>query len=443
MPKPAWLNRTVVGAGLTSFLADVGYEMACSLIPGFLLAIGLPGDKAAAVLGAVEAIAEFVSNAAKLLVGWFSDRIGRRKVFVVGGYALTGSAFALIAVGGTWPFVVLAKSLAWLGKGLRGPLRNAIITDAVDPAHRGKAFGFHRAGDTCGAVLGPLLAAAFLIWGPWEHSEGSTLGFRFAFWFTVIPGMAAAVTFALLVREVRFTPKPGLRLGASVGAMPKRYRTFLVGVGLFGVGDFSHLLLIALATSSAVDISLFDAWVGNPEEDYQGYRWRSYALAVGLPLVCYAWRNFCQAAAAFPAGWAADRHGHRRVLLVGYGLGAATMFAFAMLRLTQHHVTGLGPWLFLFALAGIYTAIQETVEPAIVPEFVPDPASRGTAFGLLATVNGFGDVIASLTVGLVAYAFGWPAALGYAALMMTVGTFWVSWLIPDENRLRSDGAGGS
>ena len=129
--KPSWLNRTVVGAGLTSFIADVGYEMACSLIPSFLLIIGLPSDKAAVVLGAIEAVAEFVSNGAKLIVGWYSDKIGKRKLFVVGGYALTGSAFALIAIGWSWPFVMLAKSLAWLGKGIRGPLRNAIISDAV------------------------------------------------------------------------------------------------------------------------------------------------------------------------------------------------------------------------------------------------------------------------------------------------------------------------
>ena len=181
-----------------------------------------------------------------------------------------------------------------------------------------------------------------------------------------------------------------------------------------------------------MDISLFEEWIGRPDADYEGYRWRSYAVAVGLPLMCYAWRNLCQAIAAFPAGWAGDRHGHRRVLLIGYGLGVVTMFAFATLRLSHVHVNGLFPWLVLFGLAGVFTAIQETVEPALVPEFVPDKQLQGTAFGLLAAVNGFGDVVASLTVGFVVYFFGWPAALGYAVVAMALGTMWISWALPDE-----------
>src|SRR5688572_22523270 len=192
MPSP-WLNRTVVGAGLTSFLADVGYELATALLPSFLLVLGLPAGYAASVLGAIEAAAEFLSNAAKLVVGWWSDRIGKRKALVVFGYALTGSAFALCAVAAAWPLVLAAKSLAWLGKGVRGPLRNAIITDAVDPAHRGKAFGFHRAGDTLGAVLGPLIAA-WLVWSNPPSFGGERLAdtFRAAFWFTLVPGLGAA-----------------------------------------------------------------------------------------------------------------------------------------------------------------------------------------------------------------------------------------------------------
>src|SRR5438067_13700174 len=150
-PPSTWLNRTVVGAGLTSFLADVGYEMATAALPTFLPLIGLTQDQAARVLGFIEGTADLLANAVKIAVGWYSDRIGKRKAFVVGGYALTGSAFALCALALSWPLVLVAKSLAWMGKGLRQPLRNAILADAVEPAHHGKAFGFHRAGDTLGA----------------------------------------------------------------------------------------------------------------------------------------------------------------------------------------------------------------------------------------------------------------------------------------------------
>ena len=152
-PSP-WLNRTVLGAGLTSFLADVGYEMATAILPAFLQMLRIPPESIGAVLGLIEGTADLLANAVKIAVGWYSDRIGQRKAFVVGGYALTGSAFALCALALAWPLVLVAKSLAWIGKGLRGPLRNAILADAVEPKDHGKAFGFHRAGDTLGAIAG-------------------------------------------------------------------------------------------------------------------------------------------------------------------------------------------------------------------------------------------------------------------------------------------------
>jgi MFS family permease len=410
-----WLNRTVVGAGLTSFLADVGYELATALLPSFLLVLGLPAGYAASVLGAIEAAAEFLSNAAKLVVGWWSDRIGRRKALVVFGYALTGSAFALCAVAAAWPLVLAAKSLAWLGKGIRGPLRNAIITDAVDPAHRGKAFGFHRAGDTLGAVLGPLIAA-WLLWqiplpnAPNYDPRGT---YSSAFWLTLLPGLGAAVTFWLLVREQRFTPKPGLRLGAAIEQLPRSYVRFLVPVGLFGLGDFSHVLLMLSAIQHFQVEVRGDYWGGpnvfTPET-------LNRAIAA---ILLYSWRNVCQAVAAFPAGALGDRIGHRKMLLVGYGLGAFTMLGFVWL-INTNPGWWLG-WIALFALAGVYMAIQEALEPAIVAELVPDKQLHGTAYGVLAVVNGLGDVGASLLVGWLVLAFGWGVGLTYAAAMMLVG----------------------
>jgi MFS family permease len=409
----SWLNRTVIGAGLTSFLADVGYELATALLAPFLRVLGLTRGQAGLALGAIEAAAEFVSNAAKLLIGWYSDRAGERKAFVVGGYALTGVAFAFCAVAVGWPLVLLAKSLAWLGKGVRGPLRNAIIADAVDPADRGKAFGFHRAGDTLGAVLGPLIAA-WLVWSnkpPALSGGGLEETFRAAFWVTLVPGLGAALTFALLVRPVRFTPKPGLRLGASVAALPTGYRRFLIGVGLFGVGDFAHTLLILAAIDAL-------APAGEAAAEYR--LWQGAVLGILL----YAWRNFCQAIAAFPAGWLGDRLGHVRVLVGGYLVGASTMAGFAGLVLSGSG--SLVGWAALFALAGVYMAVQEALEPAIVPELVPDRAVHGTAFGVLAVVNGLGDVAASLIVGGLFAAAGAVAGLGYAAVVMALGAGWMA-----------------
>ena len=246
-------------------------------------------------------------------------------------------------------------------------------------------------------MLGPLIAAGLLWQLPALVEPRET--YALAFWLTLIPGLGAALTFALLVREQRFAPKPGLRLGASLAAMPRGYRRFLVGVGVFGLGDFSHTLLILAATAHLTSEAI---------------------PAAVLAILLYAWRNFVQALAAFPAGWLGDRLGHRPVLLAGYALASLAIGGFAWL--IPNAPDWLAGWIVLFALAGVYMAIQESLEPAIVAELVPDKALHGTAYGALAAVNGFGDVGASLMVGWLVLSFGWSAGLLYAAAMMLAGT---------------------
>ena len=155
---PSWLNRTVLGASITSLFADIGYEMATAVLPGFAAVLRLP----AIAVGLIEGSADLISNLAKLGTGWLGDRLGRRKPFVVAGYALSGSALGLWALATGWPLLFAGKAIAWFGKGVRGPLRNAILAEAVPAQHRGKAFGLHRAADTVGAVVGPLIGAALI-----------------------------------------------------------------------------------------------------------------------------------------------------------------------------------------------------------------------------------------------------------------------------------------
>ncbi len=404
-PEPSgWFNRTVVGAGVTSFLADVGYEMATAILPQFLLTLGLPPDAAARAVGLIDGLSDLLSSAFKLGVGWYSDTIGHRKTFVVTGYALTGTAFALCAFAVGWPLVMVAKSLAWIGKGIRGPLRNAILADAVDPQHRGKAFGFHRAGDTLGAILGPLLGAALIAGMPAHWFASADEPYRLVFLVTLIPGIGAAVVFATLIREQRFNPKPGLRLGASIRSLPTGFRRYLVGVGLFGLGDFSHTLLILAATILLT-----------PEHGEQ-------AAAVWA-MALYSWKNAVGAAAAFPAGWLGDKLGHRPVLAGGYAVGVLTALGFAALFATG--TTGLGWLAVLFALAGAYLAVEEAIEPEMAADLVPDPATRGTAFGVLAGVNGVGDFVASVGVGAL-FAVGPQIGFAAASVLMAAGATWVA-----------------
>ena len=142
-----WLNRNVVGMGLTSLLSDAGHEMATAVLASFLGIIGAP----VYALGIIEGVSDALSSFVKLGAGWWSDRLGHRKAIVTIGYALTGGAFVLFVVAVTWPLVLVGRMIAWFGRRIRGPLRDVMLADSFAAGDRGKAFGFHRAGDTLGA----------------------------------------------------------------------------------------------------------------------------------------------------------------------------------------------------------------------------------------------------------------------------------------------------
>lgn len=163
----------MVGAGLTSALGDFCYETTTVILPGFVAVLGIP----AAVLGAIEGIADATASFTKMGSGYIADKLGHRKLLVVLGYGLTPLGQGLIALAVGWPLVLLGRVVSWFGKGLRSPLRDAIVTQAISPATRGRAFGFHRAMDTVGAVVGPLLACC---WGGHKRGIGRAPTHRFA-----------------------------------------------------------------------------------------------------------------------------------------------------------------------------------------------------------------------------------------------------------------------
>jgi MFS family permease len=394
-PSTGWLNRTVIGAGLTSLLSDVAYEMANSLLAGFFVILQIPQW----FLGLVEGTGDALANFVKIGVGYYSDRIGKRKAIVVSGYALMGLALPLFAFAVGWPLILLGKSLAWIGKGLRGPLRDAILADSVPPQAVGRTFGFHRAGDTIGAILGPLLGALLLWYIPIGILDVSAAPHRVIFFLTLIPGLGAALTFLWLVREQRFTPKPGLRFRESLAELPKPFRRYLFAVGIFGMGDFSHVVLVLAGTMLLT-----------PEYGTQ--------TAIFLGPILYATRNTFQAATAFPVGWLSDHIGRRGLLVFGYLLGVSVMLGFAAGFVWQ--LGSIAYVAVLFVFAGMYIAIQEALEGAMTADLIPDRTRRGTAYGALGSVNGIGDFAASVVVGLLLM---WQpeAAFFYAATWMFLG----------------------
>jgi MFS family permease len=390
-----WLNRNVVGAGLTSALGDFCYETTTVILPGFLAVLGVP----AAALGIIEGIADAVASFTKMIAGYIADKFGHRKLLVMVGYGLTPVGQALIALAFGWPLILLGRIVSWFGKGLRGPLRDAIVVQSITPETRGRAFGFHRAMDTIGAVAGPLLGVALLGWAQhldWETAAGP---FRLVFWLTLIPGALAVLAFLTLVRDPEQSPNPALKLFSTLPDLPARFKRYLIAVGIFGIGDFSHSLLILAATQMLTPSM-------------------GVVAAAQVAGLLYVWRNIVQVATSYPIGVLADRFGQRIVLIAGYCMGVLTAvltaFAFATGVNTIELLAGI------FFVAGLYVAVQEAMESTVTAEMVSSDM-LATSYGALGAVNGSAKFISSTAVGVLWTVVSPTFSFAVAAIMMAGG----------------------
>jgi MFS family permease len=382
--------------------------MATAVLPQFMQAIG----STAAALGFIEGIADAVSSFAKLGAGYHSDKIGHRKGWTLFGYFLTAISKAVFAFAFAWPLVLLGRVIGWFGRGIRGPLRDAMLAESASPQDRGKAFGFHRASDTAGAVLGPLAAYVLLsiftrhpamveslgkLFQPMAAAPGSE--YRLIFLITLVPGLLSVGSLLFLVQEKRRTPNHSLNFWNTLRTMPKEYRTFLLAVGIFGMADFAPTLMILRATT------VMEPAMGILE-------------ASRCATMFYLFRNIVYSAASYPIGAFSDRFPRNRYLAVGYGLAVLTFVGFIFT------VSSIWWFVFLFGLAGIFIAWEDTIEGVAVRDFVNDDVA-GTAYGVLGVVNGLGDFVSSLTVGLLWTAFGTSWGFAYAAVMGLAGTFFM------------------
>ncbi|HUS20436.1 MAG TPA: MFS transporter [Aeromicrobium sp.] len=385
-----WLTPGVRGIGVASLLSDLGHEIPTALLPSFLTTVlGAP----AAALGLIEGIADALSGVAKVFGGALADDRGRRRSIAVGGYTLTAILSALIGISTAVWQVAIFRTAAWTARGIRGPSRNALLADAVDPTAYGRAYGFERAMDNAGAVIGPIVALGLV----------ALIGIREAIFLSVIPGLLAAVAIVYAVRHlqrpkerhttpVRIVVRPLLR--GPLGRL-------LVSVSLFEAGNVAATLLILRTTELLT-----------PSQGTSGATTIAIALYVGY--------NVAGTLAALPAGRLADAHGARLVFAVGVACFALAYLAFA----TGSGIVILG---LAFVLAGVGIGAAETAENAAVAALAPS-ALRGSAFGLLAGIQSAGDFIASAVVGLVwtlvspALAFGLAATLMVGSLVtMAVG----------------------
>jgi MFS family permease len=385
MKARGWINSTILGIGLASLLSDVGHEMATAALPALLASMGATS----AALGLIEGISDGLSSFAKLYSGHYGDRLERRKPLAVAGYLLTAAGIASFAFATRWWHVLLGRAGGWIGRGARGPVRNVLLTEATTPETYGRAFGLERAMDSAGAVIGPALALLL----------AARVGLRTLFLLTFIPGILAAFAIWFLVKEKPHVPSGKSRsLWAGAKGLPARFHRYLAGVGLAGAGDFSNTLLILWATQ---------AWTAR------------YGLlpAARMAMLFYVGYNVVYTISCSLAGRLADLFPKNRVLAGGYAL--AVVPAAALLLPGD----SLAKFAVVFGVSGLYMGVWETVESATAAAILP-AGSRGVGFGVLATVNGLGDLVSSAVVGALwvlhpAAAMGCviAASLGGAALI--------------------------
>ena len=370
------IHPNVVWLGITSLFTDVSTEM---LVPVLPLFITVTLGASATSLGLIEGAAESVASLLRLTSGWLSDRIGKRKPFLVAGYGLSTAAKGVFAFAASWPTVLGLRLADRLGKGLRNPPRDALIADSVPVEQRGRAFGLHRALDTTGAAIGPLVA--FFMLSRWPHD------YRRIFAATVVPGVLSVLVLLFFVRSVARVSRPARAHDAGTAPLGAPFRRFVIADTVFQLGN------------SSLAFVLLRAKVGG--------------LAESLVPLAYVLSNVVQAALALPIGTLSDRLGRRRILLAGYVLYAAI---YALLAASAAPVATVGA----LALYGIFNALNDGSAKALVADLVP-AERRGTAFGIQNTAAGLALLPASALAGWLwdrrgpSTAFAVDAALALAA----------------------------
>lgn len=374
------LPRQVILLGLISLLNDSSSEMIYPLLPVFLTTtLGA----SPATLGLIEGLADGLASILKYVAGLWSDRITTRKPFIVVGYALAAGSRALIGEASRWPSVLAARLIDRTGKGLRSAPRDAMIADVTPPEHRGRAFGFHRALDHTGAIVGPLLALFFL--------GALHVSMRTLFLIAVIPG---AIGVALLIVALREVPRGEVkaRAGASRGPLPPRFWYALTAIAMFSLANSSDTFLLLQAHAAGVATSM-------------------------LPLL-WAAHHVIKSLFSTAAGALSDRIDRRRLLAFGWSSYAVIYAIFPVARSLVFFAA-------LFIAYAIPFTLSEGAERAWIGDLVP-PESRGRSFGLYYLVNGVFVLAGTALFGLLyqrvspAAAFHTGAALALVAAIFVI-----------------------
>jgi len=373
LPRANVLSATVVRLGIVSFFADISSEMLYPITPIFLT--GVLGASMLSV-GLIEGAAEATSSLLKTYAGTWSDRIQKRRPFIILGYFLAAVAKPFIGAAHSWTTVLFARGMDRAGKGIRTAPRDALLSDSVDPALQGEAFGWHRLMDTLGAAIGPLFAILFLSFSPNE--------LRPLYFWALIPGMIA-VAIAFSVREHAGEPekpkgKAPLRLRWS-DTSPS-FKRYLFSWSLFALANSSDVFLILKAKATG--------------------------LSLIATILMYCFYNLVYAAFSPYLGRLSDSIPRRILLAVGLLIFAGVYIGFSM----STHAWQF--WL-LFGVYGLYMAATDGVGKALIVDLVP-PAFKATGIGIFATVSGLATIIASVVAGFLWDHLGPQATFYYGAV---------------------------
>ena len=387
---PSKLARNVIILGAVSFLTDLSSDMIYPLLPVFL---GTVLGASATSIGVIEGAAESTAALLKFGSGWWSDRLARRKPLVVVGYAIAALVRPLVGLAQSAGQVLAIRVTDRVGKGIRTSPRDALIADSVDSRVRGRAYGFHRAADHAGAVIGPLVAFVLL--------QGAGMDMRTLFLLAAIPG---ALAVAVLVAGVREAPKAASSAPVSgITVEPARLRTL-------GRRFWAYLGVILVFT------------LGNSTDAFLLLR----AADVGVPIaqipVLWALLHVVKSASSTPGGALSDRVGRRPLLIVGWLLFAAVYLAFG-------RASSVWQIWALFAVYGVYFGLTEGTEKALVADLVP-PSARGTAFGGFNLAISLGALPASVIFGLWWDRVGPRAAFDFGATMALLAAVAVVFVLP-------------
>jgi MFS family permease len=352
--------------GIVSLLTDISSEMIFTLVPLFLSNVL---GATTTIVGLVGGLSDSTDAIFRIFSGWFSDKIGQRKLLTVVGYSLSTVIKPFMYLATTWGAVLAIRFSDRVGKGIRSSPRDALVASSVSPSERGKGFGFHRAMDTTGATLGLALAAIIIYLVQGGGLELSRESYQWLVLVGIIPAVLGVIVLLVFVREKRGEAGlgGGLKAGASTtkGGFDIRFKIFLAILAIFTLGRSSDFFIILRAQNLEVPL-----------------------IQVTLMLVLM---NAAYAVTSLPMGMLSDKLGRRRVIALGWFIYALVYLGFAL-------ASSLWQAWVLFALYGIYQGMVEGVGRAFVADLVPE-GRRGTAYGLYQGVTGLMLLPASLIAG--------------------------------------------